>query len=146
MKKKLDKVDNFYLYTIIFFLLIITSASSETRFEKDLIYNFSSLFFMAISGICLNIIIGLYYEASILGAFNQVITTYFIFSMIGSLGLQYSLLHYVSLYSSKDDELKSIVAAGILPVIFFSGISTLIYLFSSIIFSKPSPIETDKKI
>ena len=37
MKKKLDKVDNFYLYTIIFFLLIITSASSETRFEKDLI-------------------------------------------------------------------------------------------------------------
>ena len=37
MKKKLDKVDNFYFYTIIFFLLIITSASSETRFEKDLI-------------------------------------------------------------------------------------------------------------
>ena len=36
MKKKLDKVNNFYSYTIIFFLLIITSASSETRFEKDL--------------------------------------------------------------------------------------------------------------
>ena len=37
MRKKLDKVDNFYFYTILFFLLIITSASSETRFEKDLI-------------------------------------------------------------------------------------------------------------
>ena len=36
MKKKLDKANNTYFYTILFFLLIITSASSETRFEKDL--------------------------------------------------------------------------------------------------------------
>ena len=36
MKKKLDKVNNIYFYTILFFLLILTSASSETRFEKDL--------------------------------------------------------------------------------------------------------------
>ena len=36
MKKKLDKVDKIYFCTILFFLLIITSAYSETRFDKDL--------------------------------------------------------------------------------------------------------------
>ena len=36
MKKKLDKVNNIYFYTILFFLLILTSSYSETRFEKDL--------------------------------------------------------------------------------------------------------------
>jgi len=36
VKKKLDKVNNIYFYTILFFLLILTSSYSETRFEKDL--------------------------------------------------------------------------------------------------------------
>ena len=36
MKKKLEKVNNIYFYTILFFLLILTSSYSETRFEKDL--------------------------------------------------------------------------------------------------------------
>ena len=98
--------------------------------KKDLFYNLLSLVFLGISGISINIIIGLNYEPSTLGVFNQVVTTYIIFSMIGSYGIHYSILHFISSEYKDKEKIKSIVSGGLILVLITSSITTLIYLIS----------------
>ena len=102
----------------------------ENRFLESLIWNYFSLAILAISGIALNVIIGLNYESSILGAFNQVLTIYFIFSMIGSVGINYSVLHSISKDSQNKEQLKSIIAGGFISVLITSLLNTIIFIIS----------------
>ncbi len=105
-------------------------ARNDNLSKKDLIYNYGSLAFLLLSGISLNILIGLNYEPSTLGVFNQVITIYIIFSMIGSFGIQFSVLQSVAANFEKKEKLKSIILGGLILVFITSILTTIIYLLS----------------
>ncbi len=78
----------------------------ESKIKKDLIWNYISLAFLGFSGIGINIFIGLNYQPSILGAFNQVLVTYLITGILGSWGINYSVLR--SLAQNKKNKKKLI--------------------------------------
>ena len=94
--------------------------------KYDFVFNYISFIILGISGISINLIIGRFYGAEILGAFNQTLSTYIVFSMLGSGGINYSLLQTVSENSDNNHKLKEIVKGSILPTIFISSPSVLI--------------------
>ena len=67
----------------------------QSKIKKDLIWNYISLVFLGLSGIGINIIIGINYEPAILGSFNQVLVTYLITSIIYNSNLPYKYLTIV---------------------------------------------------
>ena len=91
----------------------------KSKFKGDLIWNYFSLIILGISGIGLNFLISFYYDPSTLGAFNQVLATYIVFSMFGSGGINYSVLRAVSENINKKIELRDIVCGAILPTFLF---------------------------
>jgi len=48
------------------------TGAARTKFGRDLIWNLVAFAILGASGILLNVIIGRYYDASVLGVFNQV--------------------------------------------------------------------------
>ena len=64
-------------------------------FRINLIWNYSSLIFLAISGIAINILISIFYSPETLGVFNQVLAGYIVFSMLGSGGINFSVLRAI---------------------------------------------------
>tara|TARA_B100000212_G_scaffold288167_1_gene229157 strand:+ start:379 stop:1653 length:1275 start_codon:yes stop_codon:yes gene_type:complete len=101
----------------------------KKNLNSDLLWNFISLAFLGLSGILLNLIISLYYEPDILGAFNQVLSIYIVFSMIGSGGFNYSVLRAIAINSKNINEIENIICGALLPVVFLSLLTTLILFF-----------------
>ena len=96
-------------------------------FKVNLIWNYCSLIFLAISGITINIIISIFYSPETLGVFNQVLAGYIVFSMLGSGGINYSVLRGIQSNINDTNEVKSVISGSIIPTIFASSIITLIY-------------------
>ena len=97
------------------------------QFKQNIFWNYLSLIFLGISGIVINIIISINYSASTLGSFNQVLATYIFFAMIGSGGINYSILREIQSNINNQKEIKSIISGSILPTLVISSIVTLIY-------------------
>ena len=106
---------------------ILNKDFYKSKFKGDLIWNYFSLIILGLSGIGLNLLISFYYDASTLGAFNQVLATYIVFSMIGSGGINYSVLRAVSENINKKIELRDIVCGAILPTFFLAIFVSTIY-------------------
>ena len=68
----------------------------KIKIFSDFLFNYLSLIFLGISGLFLNLIIANFYDPSTLGIFNLAITFYFLISMIGSGGVNYSVLYSLS--------------------------------------------------
>ena len=96
-------------------------------FKVNLIWNYCSLIFLAISGITINIVISIFYSPETLGVFNQVLAGYIVFSMLGSGGINYSVLRAIQSNIKDTNEVKSVISGSIIPTIFASSIITLIY-------------------
>ena len=67
-----------------------------SKFNNDLFWNYISLLFLGLSGLGLNVIIGRYYNSSVLGAFNQVLVTYLLASILASGGINFSVLKSIN--------------------------------------------------
>ena len=96
-------------------------------FKVNLIWNYCSLIFLAISGITINIVISIFYSPETLGVFNQVLAGYIVFSMLGSGGINYSVLRAIQSNIKDKNEVKSVISGSIIPTILSSSIITLIY-------------------
>ena len=96
-------------------------------FRINLIWNYSSLIFLAISGIAINILISIFYSPETLGVFNQVLAGYIVFSMLGSGGINFSVLKEIQSNIDDIDEVKSVIAGSVIPSIFASSAVTLFY-------------------
>tara|TARA_B100000886_G_scaffold36515_2_gene22737 strand:+ start:16353 stop:17636 length:1284 start_codon:yes stop_codon:yes gene_type:complete len=111
----------------------------ESKIKKDLIWNYISLAFLGFSGIGINIFIGLNYQPSILGAFNQVLVTYLITGILGSWGINYSVLRSLAQNKKKQKKVNSIIKGALIPTFFLSILFSIIYFklinFFSILFS-----------
>jgi O-antigen/teichoic acid export membrane protein len=101
------------------------------KFVKDSIYTFISFIILAISGIASNIIIGNYYQASGLGIFNQTVALYMIFSIISVIGLNTSVIKFVSQFKQNQNIQKEIFTTASILVISFSVLLTVFLLLLS---------------
>ena len=99
----------------------------KNKFEEDIFWNYLSLVFLALSGIIINFIISINYSAEVLGVFNQVLAGYIVFAMIGSGGINYSVLRGIQSNINNQNEIRSIIAGAFLPTILFSSTVTLVY-------------------
>jgi len=97
----------------------------NNKFSQDTFYNYISTILLAITGIVINIIIGNKYGADGVGIFNQSFAVFILFSIIAVLGMQSSVLKYVSEFAEKKDEINKITSSAIFVAIPFSLILTI---------------------
>ncbi len=101
----------------------------------DLITNYISIVILGISGIGINLFIGIKYDAEVLGSFNQVLASYIVFSMIGSGGINFSTLKFVAENKAKPNLINEIVLGALIPTVFLSFFCSVLYKLSIPIFS-----------
>lgn len=75
---------------------------SGSSLATGVIWNMAALAFLAIAGIALNLAIGRFYGPEALGVFNVSFAIYIFVSQIASFGLQFSVLHAVSVTKKND--------------------------------------------
>jgi O-antigen/teichoic acid export membrane protein len=71
------------------------SARRDT-FSRDVVWNVASLGIAGVCGVVMNYVIGVAYDASALGIFNQVFAIYIVVSQIAVLGVHSSVLYHVA--------------------------------------------------
>ena len=103
---------------------------NKSKIKNDLLWNYISLFFLGLSGLGINICIGLFFDPSTLGAFNQIVVTYLLIAILGSGGINFSVLR--ALAQNHDKKIiKDIVKGALIPSFFLAIFFTIIY-FNSI--------------
>lgn len=101
----------------------------------DLITNYLSILILGISGIGINLFIGIKYDSEVLGSFNQVLASYIVFSMIGSGGINFSTLKFVAENNSKPQVINEIIMGAMIPTVILSFFCSLLYKLSIPFFS-----------
>lgn len=86
---------------------------SGKKLHKDLIWNYGSLAIMSISGLLLNCLIALFYNASIVGIFNSTYAWYCILSQITVLGTHMSVLRLIPEYKEDIEICKQILTSAL---------------------------------
>ena len=104
------------------------------KIKSNITWNYIAFLFLGISGISINFIISFFYDPATLGIFNQTIAIYIIFSMLGSGGINFSVLR--SIASSKEQELVEIIIGALIPTIILSFLSVLLLSYLAIPISK----------
>tara|TARA_B100000886_G_scaffold307947_1_gene241306 strand:+ start:12284 stop:13567 length:1284 start_codon:yes stop_codon:yes gene_type:complete len=107
----------------------IIKSKKNNKLGLDLISNYVSVIILGGSGLTINLLIAKYYDPEILGIFNQVVATYIVFSMLGSGGINYSMLRAVAANSANQRKLTAIIKGGIFLTLIISLLTTLIYAF-----------------
>lgn len=85
----------------------------KTKFSRDLGWTLQSFFFLGISGILLNVVIGRFYGASVLGYFNLVFAFYIVISQFAVLGVWFSVLRHISEEIHNRSESNRIISSAI---------------------------------
>jgi O-antigen/teichoic acid export membrane protein len=103
------------------------SPRTGETFREGVVWNFASLIVLAISGIALNLLIGVLYDAAALGVFNQVLAVYIFFSMFAVGGINLSALKLIA--ESPDDAKRErgIVRSAVALTLLCSVIVTLVF-------------------
>ena len=99
----------------------------RSKIKNDLIWNYSSLFFLGLSGIAINLLIGIFYSSSTLGGFNQVLVTYLLTSIFAAGGINFSVLKAISQNHNNPKEILSIIKSALILTFFLSLLITLLY-------------------
>lgn len=99
----------------------------EARFRRDVLWNVSSLAVLATSGILLQVLIGRHYGAAVLGAFNQVLAAYIVFSQIATAGVHQSVLRFVSEHAGDEHLTARVVGGALRPLLAFAVPTTLVF-------------------
>jgi O-antigen/teichoic acid export membrane protein len=97
------------------------------KFGQDVLWNIASLAVLAVCGVLLNIIIGWFYDSSVLGIFNQVYAVYIVFSQFGVMGIHLSVMKHVAQYANEKEVYRSSITGGLLLSITFAIISCLVF-------------------
>ncbi len=75
-----------------------------TKLSRDIAWNLGSFVILGLTGIAINLLIGRYYSPDVLGVFNQVFAFYILLSQFSVLGIQFSVLKYISELATVDRE------------------------------------------
>lgn len=99
------------------------------KLQQDVLWNVGSFGIMGVSGIALNILIGLFYDAATLGVFNQVFAAYILFSQFGVAGVHLSTLKYVAEFSSDRKKVGAAIIAALGLAVALSLIASICFWF-----------------
>jgi Membrane protein involved in the export of O-antigen and teichoic acid len=112
-----------------------------SRFAQGVIWNLSSFATLALAGILLNMLIGRYYGADVLGEFNQVYAVYILFSQLAVWGVNVSTLRYTA-QNQDATETGSILSSALLLSLITSTVASLFMYYSASAFAQlfDSPI------
>ncbi len=81
-----------------------------------ILWNYVSIFILSISGLLFNVIIMMFYDATILGIFNQSYSWYIVFSQVTVFGIQASITKYAAEYKYDNDTLSKLFGSALLTV------------------------------
>lgn len=102
------------------------------KFAGDLIWNYASTIFLAISGFLFSVIIALFYDEAILGIFNQVYAYYILLSQIAAFGVHLALTRYAAMYTETEKTGRELLSSALCAVACTSiatmGIAGMIYV------------------
>jgi len=102
------------------------SGGVDGKFKVDVAWNMVSLFFLAVAGMGLNLVIGRYYGAQYLGLFNIAFALYIFLSQFAVFGLNMSILRYVSEHmGGRQDDIDNTIIHGLAVVTVTSCLVTL---------------------
>lgn len=96
----------------------------DSRLQRDVIWNLVPVALLGIVGLGLNFVIGNQWGAAALGVFNQVTTAFFVVSVLGAGGLQYSVLRAVAEAAEDRDRVAAVVVGAIMPTLALASVTT----------------------
>jgi len=104
----------------------------KTKFVSDSILTIISHFFVGISGLIINSIVGVNFLANGLGIFSQGLSIYLLISLLANFGIHTSAQKHASQFAESKEKLKTIfvsalIATGLISVM----ITGMFYLFLS---------------
>lgn len=90
--------------------------AEHQQFISDSAVGLFSIAVLGLAGLLINVVIARYYDAAVLGAFNQVFAIYILGSQFAVFGVQSSVLKYAAQHNGDDQELRAILRAGLIIV------------------------------
>jgi len=102
------------------------------KFVKDTVWTILSLFFVGITGLLINTLVGNYFNIESVGILNQAISIYLILTIVSNFGIQTATQKYTSQYNGDLQQQKLIYTNAVIST-FIVGIfiSFIFYFFSS---------------
>ncbi|HEY5949275.1 MAG TPA: polysaccharide biosynthesis C-terminal domain-containing protein [Kofleriaceae bacterium] len=100
----------------------------DTRLRRDVAWNLVPVVLLGAVGLGLNFLIAAWWGAAALGVFNIVTITFFVFSVLGACGIQFSVLRAVAAHVEDRGEVASIVVGALIPNVLLAAAATGLYL------------------
>ncbi|HEY4181715.1 MAG TPA: oligosaccharide flippase family protein [Kofleriaceae bacterium] len=91
------------------------------RLRRDVIWNVVPVGLLAIVGLGLQFMIGRWWGAEALGAFNLVTPAFFAYAVIGACGLQYSVLRAIAEDPHDPERVASVAVGAVVPTVVFAA-------------------------
>lgn len=87
----------------------------DQRLRRDVAWNLVPVVLLGVVGLGLNFVIGNIWGPAALGVFNQVTTAFFVMSVLGAGGLQYSVLRAVAEEPDSRERVAATVVGALVP-------------------------------
>jgi O-antigen/teichoic acid export membrane protein len=87
---------------------------TDSKFNIDLLWNFSSFALIAVLGVLVNVVIAKTYGNEGLGVFNQVYAIYLMLSQLAVGGVHLAVQRYIPIYSNRVQERSTILFSSLL--------------------------------
>jgi len=104
---------------------------TNNRIQRDVTWNLVSFAILGVSGILINVLVGRFYGAAVLGVFNLAFSFYITISQFSVLGLQFSVLRYISEYFDRPIVSNAIISSAIILTVVNSTASLLVFALAS---------------
>lgn len=102
----------------------------SAKFRSDVLWNFSSLVVLGISGVALNVLIGWHWDEATLGVFNQALAAYTFFSQGAVGGINLSALRAIAERPLDRARASTVTWSSLAPTVVLSALVTLAYWFA----------------
>lgn len=110
------------------------SASDDgerARLRRDVVWNLVPVVLLAVVGLGLNFLVGRWWGADALGAFNQVTPAFFALAVLGAGGLQYSVLRAIA-EAPDDPRVPAVVVGALVPGVAFAALIAIGCVFLAV--------------
>lgn len=100
----------------------------DQRLRRDVVWNLVPVVLLGVVGLGLNFVIGAWWGPAALGVFNQVTTAFFVVSVLGAGGLQYSVLRAVAEVADQPQKVGAVVVGALMPTLGLAFVATGAFL------------------
>ncbi len=97
------------------------------KLSRDVAWNLASLGIIGLSGLMLNLLVGRFYGPAVLGAFNQVLALYIVFSQFAMWGVYYSTVKHVAQYHEHPRRCAAISLAALVVTALAALLFTVLF-------------------